>query len=514
MVEPRDLAAPEHAPPVLDSEDLPADIDHIESARRLKRGTVTEQAHTRLPSPYTPSIEPPIGFGRESAHLEKMIRDARAGRRGVVGIHGLPGSGKSHLVESMIAQAWGLAVVRLPMHSEVDVTDSAWVTAFERAETLGPDRQKSTESQVDQLRLLVQNAIRATCRRAGTPALLVFEDCPASLKPLAELMVSAVLDPELDVTAVLVLTWHDNADGTTLSLGQPSFPTHRLQPLTLEQSGEYLLRRTGMTPEPSVLLELWRSTGGVPAAMLSACSHLTDEELRGLLPFPDPVPIGTDVAGAYGRWAEDLEPDARAAATVAATALLPRPVLEDALEELGLTMESLRPAIDLGALSILGDRVEFSHPLTRAALFHQSPSRLQIAARRAVSHAYARVGRTERAALHAGLSSTERDEEVAALCMQAAQIALQHSNLDAAARVRGLRGTVRAQSRGGGPTSHRRCVALAGCRPARARDGMPRTGHRSGLVALHHGTCGVPCRSPRLLDGGLSALCSADGHWC
>src|ERR1700693_4957218 len=97
-------------------------------------------------------------------------------------------------------------------------------------------------------------------------------------------------------------------------------------------------------------------------------------------------------------------------------------------------MKSLLPALALGALSILGDRVEFAHPLTRAALFHQSPSRLQIAARRAVSHAYARVGRTERAALHAGLSSTERDEEVAALCMQAAQIALQHSNLDAAAQ--------------------------------------------------------------------------------
>jgi DNA-binding SARP family transcriptional activator len=434
VAEPRELPA-KHAPHVPDRQERPAEIDHIAPGRRLSRSAATtEQPQTRLPAPHITSVEPPIGFGRESAHLEKMIREAREGRSAVVGLHGLPGSGKSHLVESMIAQAWGLTVVRLPVRSESDVADSAWVKAFQRAEALGSDCQASNGSRVDQLQQSVENALRATCRRSGSPTLLVFEDCPESQKPLAEMLASAVLNPEPDVTALLVLTWRDNPDGTTLSFTQPAFPTHKLQPLTLEQSVEYLLRRTGMTPEPSVLSELWRSTGGIPAAMLSACSHLTDEELRGLIPFPDPVPIGADVASAYGEWAENLEPDARDAVTVAATACMPRPVLEDALQHIGLTIQALRPALDVGALSILGDRVEFSHPLTRAAVFHQSSSRSQIAARRAVARAYARVGLTERAALHAGLSSTQRDDEVARLCMQAAQMALQRSNLEVAAQ--------------------------------------------------------------------------------
>ena len=156
------------------------------------------------------------------------------------------------------------------------------------------------------------------------------------------------------------------------------FPTHRLRPLTVDQSAEYLARRIGAAPEPSVLAELWRATGGNPAAMLSACSYLSDEQLHGLVPFPDPVPIGPELVAAYGQWVEGLDADAAAATTIAATALMSRPVLQDALAQVDLGFEALDQVIEMKAISILGDRVEFMHPLTRAAAFQQATSRLKV----------------------------------------------------------------------------------------------------------------------------------------
>ena len=387
-----------------------------------------------LPS-HMHAVSPPVGLGRECAHLEKMITDAVNGHSAVTGIHGLPGSGKSHLVETLVAQATGFTIIRLPVDPGDTHSDPVWLQAFERAGSLEPEvaKAKERDPKSDQLRRSIVGAIRATGRRTAAPVLLVLENCTPEQQPLAELIASAVLDPELGATAIFVLTWRDNPDGTTLSFTQ-SFPTHRLRPLTVDQSAEYLARRIGVAPEPSVLSELWRSTGGNPAAMLSACSYLSDEQLHGLVPFPDPVPLGPELVEAYGYWVEGLAANAVAATTIAATALMSRPILEDALSQADLRLDALEPVLEMKAISILGDRVEFTHPLTRAAAFQHSTPRLKITARRAVANAYARAGHIERAALHAALSTNERDDDVAIMCLRASQRALERGDADAAAR--------------------------------------------------------------------------------
>ncbi len=360
--------------------------------------------------------------------------DAVNGRSAVTGIHGLAGSGKSHLVDILVAQAVGFTIIPLPVDPD-DLSDPVWTQAFERAGAIDPEcrKPKGRDATSDQLRRSLVGAIRATGRRTGAPVLLILEDCRADQQPLAELVAGAVLDPELGATAIFVVTWRDDPDGSTLSF-ETAFPTHRLRPLTVDQSAEYLSRRIGTAPEPSVLTELWRATGGNPAAMLSACSYLTDEQLHGLVPFPDPVPIGPELVDAFGHWVEGLSADAAAATTITATATMSRPVLEDALAEADLALEALAPVLEMKAISILGDRVEFTHPLTRAAAFQRSTSRLKIDAQRAVAHAYARAGQIERAALHAALSTTQRDDDVATMCLRASQHALERGDAEAAAR--------------------------------------------------------------------------------
>jgi DNA-binding SARP family transcriptional activator len=110
------------------------------------------------------------------------------------------------------------------------------------------------------------------------------------------------------------------------------------------------------------------------------------------------------------------------------------PILQDALAQADLGLEALDPVLEKKTISILGDRVEFIHPLTRAAAFQRATSRLKVTARRAVAHAYARAGHVERAALQAALSTTQRDDDVATMCQRASQHALGRGDTDAAAR--------------------------------------------------------------------------------
>ena len=317
-------------------------------------------------------LEPLVGLRRERAHLEKMLRDALAGYPAVTGIHGLVGSGKTSLVETMIAHAAGFSVVRLPPAAGIDEPNDLWRTAFEVFHehlSSATDPSGRREGGTDSVHESIVTAVRAACRQGDLPALIVFEDCQSHQVAFAEALATAVLDPELGATAVLVVTWHDEPDGTSWTFARPDFPAHRLQPLTLEQAADYLTERIGKRPESSVLSELWRGTGGNPAALLSACSHLSDDELDGLIPVPDPLPIGDDLAGAFGGTAAALEGDARTALTVAAAAHMSVPVLNEALAHAGLSLDALRPALEAGFAAILGDRLEFVHPLCRAAAF-------------------------------------------------------------------------------------------------------------------------------------------------
>ena len=412
-----------------------ADTTRMGKATTSVRASVSQLAPAAFPATrQSLSLEPLVGSRRERAHLEKMLRDARAGHSAVTGIHGLAGSGKSYLVETMIAEASGFTVVRLPVTAGVDGPASDWRYAFQIAQDATGSAGQSAAEEADVVRQSFSAAIRSTSRNATGPVLLIFEDCRLTDHETAEDLAAAVLDPELGVPAVLVLTWRDSPDGTTMSFTRTAFPVHKLQPLTLDQSADYLVQRIGKLPDPSVLAELWRATGGNPAALLSACSHLSDEELDGFVPLPDPIPIGSELADAFGSWADSLGSEARTALTVAATAFMTRPILEDALAQANLSIEALRPATQFGALALLGDRVEFAHPLCRAAVFQRATSSQMLKAREAVAHAYRRAGLPERAAVHAALSSDGREATVASLCTQAAQNASQRSDPEAAAR--------------------------------------------------------------------------------
>ncbi len=362
-----------------------------------------------------------VGWSRARAHLHQVIRDARAGRSGVSAVHGLTGSGKTFLLEDAAAEAPDFLRVTLPI---APGAPGPWQALFE-LDALDP-------LSGDRLRQAAVEAIRATAG-SSQPVLIVFDDCRPIQTPVAQAVAAAVLDPELGVTAVLALAWSEDVDGSASPL-QFDLPAHRLEPFTEEEAAHLIRTRTGSLPDPGVLRELWIATGGNPAGMLSAGARLSDDELDGMLPLPSPLPIGLELAEGFGDWVDLLEPDARLAVTVASTIEMSRTILEEALAQLDLTLDALRPAKVLGIVMIGAERVTFIHPLCRAAAFQMATHDSQRLARQAVSEAFLGAGMPEQAAVLATTSASSRDEGLTALCLLASRAAMERNDHGGAAQ--------------------------------------------------------------------------------
>ncbi len=365
-----------------------------------------------------------VGSARARAHLHHVLSEARSGVSGVVAVHGLMGSGKTHFLRNAEARARDFTRVTLPVPAG-GVPLELWQRLFD----LGSSR--STE--FDQLRRSARSAIRASAVVSDAPVLIAFDDCPASHIPVAQAIAAAVLDPELHAVAVFAVTWRDELDGSTSPL-QFELPSHRLEPLTETQSAELVLRRTGKSFDSVVLADLWRATAGNPSGMVSAVSLLSENELGGLVPLPARIPVGFEVAEGFGSWMEELDDHARLAVTVAAASDVPRAVLEDALSLVDLAPDALRPVQSLGIVSIGSDRVRFVHPLCRVAAFQWASHEAQRAACHAVTDALLGFGMVEQAAILSTTSATASNEDLMSLCVRASRAGSQRSDPEGAAR--------------------------------------------------------------------------------
>lgn len=371
-----------------------------------------------------------VALTRERARLESMISEARAGRSGVAAIHGLPGSGKTYLLDSAVGLAPDFRLVRLPVRSAGEQAGTEWLEFFQLAER--ELAQVAPPTGFDHLKQSALAAIRASRGHSSCPVLIVLDDCQLAHRRAVRALADAVLDSQLEAPAVFVAAWRDGLDGSTMPL-HLDLPTHRLEPLTRDELSGFVFERLGKLPERSVLDRIWRATGGNPSGILAACSSASDEELSGLVPLTASLSLSPDVAEGFGGWTDTLAPDTRLAVVVASAAEMPRAVLEDALADVGLTLEALRPVCDLGLLTIGGEKVHFAHAMCRAAAFGRAPQGSQLTARHAVTRAFIKAGLTEPAALQAAAASG-RDDAVAALCAHASQSASRRSDQAEAAR--------------------------------------------------------------------------------
>ncbi len=364
-------------------------------------------------------------FGREAecAAVDALLTGARVGNAGALSFVGDPGLGKSALLAYALSRADGFRVLTTTgVESESSLAFGGLLDllrpvldrlakipwpqqrAIAGALALGPPTPADRFSVGAATLSLLATAAEAE------PLLLVVDDAQWVDAPTLDAVLFAVRRLRREVIATLLAvrtgtdTGPDTAGLTTLTL-------HGLP----EAAGLALLAaRANRSMDVEVARALVSATGGNPLALLETAQALSDAQLAGAEPLPDPIPAAGAERAFSHRLARLREPTRRALTLAAAAGSEPRAVVEAAAARLGVDIAVLdaTEAGDLVAMS--GDRFDFRHPLIRSAVYHSASG----AERRAVHRALATVidGRAagQRRSTHLAASATGPDESVAA----------------------------------------------------------------------------------------------------
>ncbi|MFI7024209.1 AAA family ATPase [Micromonospora sp. NPDC049900] len=193
------------------------------------------------------------------------------------------------------------------------------------------------------------------------------------------------------------------------------FPQLRLGGLAASDAYRLLARATGRPVAEPVAQRLHTETGGNPLALTELVDLLTPEQLEETASTDRPLPVGDRIRAVFVARLAALPADIRLGALLVAATTDDRvEVVGAALSHAGLGIDTLADAEHAGLLSVADGRVQFRHPLLRAAVYAAAGT----ADRRAAHHALARAtsGTTdpERHTWHLSQAALGPDETIAA----------------------------------------------------------------------------------------------------
>jgi DNA-binding CsgD family transcriptional regulator len=397
-------------------------------------------------------------YGREAeiARIEALIAAARDGQGGTLLLQADAGMGKTALLDAASRHATGMRQLKtagleaessLPFSALAELTErlldgisalpAPQAAAIEGALALGPPAPGDRFAVCTGFLGLLSHAAERE------PMLVLVDDAqwldPASAEALA------FAGRRLASSAIAVLVAARIEEGSPFS--GPGVERITLSPL--EAAAARALLDEGDPELPSSVVEsLLGAAAGNPLALIELPSLLTADQRAGKAGLDEPLQPGVSLQHAFDRRVEDLPADAREACLVAATAFTPRlgPILA-ACEALELDAAGLEQAETRGVVRLSGERIEFSHPLLRGAVYHGSPA----ASRRRAHEALATAVGDEHRGWHLAAAALGPDEGTA--------VALDHAGQHA--RSRG--------AHSGAAHAFERAAALSEERDARAR---------------------------------------------
>lgn len=347
-----------------------------------------------------------------------MLEEARGGRSGALVVRGDAGIGKSTLLEYAVSRAGEARVVRaLGVETE---SEFAYSGLHELVRPLLDRLPELPPVQADALRGALA---LAEARSAGR-----FSIGAATLSLLA-----AARDEGVLLCAIDDAHWLDESSAGALAFAArrleaegvvmlfavrgPAFRVPGIEELELSGLGPeaavaLLGHDASVRVSPEVAEELVAATGGNPLALLELPRRLSEEQLRGAVPLPHPLPVGERLESVFATQAQDLSEEARRALVLAATA--DTRAMRVITRNGGAGAGAFEECEDAGLLAIRDGQVTFSHPLVRSAVYQQATAAERRAAHRALADGFADDGKyAERRAWHAAAATVEPDEEVA-----------------------------------------------------------------------------------------------------
>lgn len=373
-------------------------------------------------------------MGRESERrqIERLVASARIGHGGVLAITGEPGVGKTALLHHAAECATGMNVlwaagsepereipfgalhqVLRPALDRLDEIPAPQAQALSVALALRPGQAGD--------RFAVGAAtLSLLCRYAeDRPLAVLLDDLQLFDRPSADALAFAARRLVADPIVLLA----------TSRTSHPGLPALPLSGLDLAAAGELVSSRSDGAVSPELIARLHVATAGNPLALieLAAGAH----RLEHVSPEA-PLPVSKALADAFAEQARSLGEAGRAALTVAAVAGNDLRVVAAAGQRLGIPVDALAEAESAALVRITDSRVEFRHPLIRAAVYGAAAPELRRSIHRAVAEAFGPHD-PDRQAWHLAEATLGPDARVANLLVHAAMRAHERSAHEVAA---------------------------------------------------------------------------------
>lgn len=381
-----------------------------------------------------------LGRDAELSAIDQALASARLGKSSRVLIRGEPGIGKTALLEYAVARAGSMRVLAARgVEFEADVPFAGLHQLFHPTlallDRLPPIHAAALRSslglgaRIEADRLIIGAAalglISAYAEEA--PLLITLDDAQWLDRASAEAVAFAARRLFADPVAIVIAL----RGGEDSPLAAAGLPELRLQGLDSASATALLEQAASERVSPDVARWMLEATGGNPLALI----ELGHEAPRMSASPHDTLPIATSVERAYLRRADGLSEGARRVLLLMAAS---------GTAELGLVQRAAR-AFELSPVDVeqaeaaaglvmqRADRVEFVHPLARAAIYHAATPADRRAAHRALARVMTEPDDADRQAWHLASASTGWDADAATALEGAARRARESSGYAAAA---------------------------------------------------------------------------------
>jgi len=371
-----------------------------------------------------------VGRGTEQRAIDQLVAAARLGTSGVLAVTGEAGAGKTALLDHTVDGLTDMRVLRATgLESESEIPFATLlqllrpalgalegippIQADALAAALALPRAAPAADPRD--RFTIGAAVLSLiCRYAEAgPVAVIVDDLHLADTPSTNALVFAAR--RLSADPLVVLFGVRSPDGDQLIAG---LPTLEVGGLDLDSARLLVARTPGGAPEEHLRL-LHRATRGNPLALLELSA--ADRDVIESLQTDRPLRVPRALVDAFGRRLERLDPGCRAVLLVAAVCGTDLRLVGDACDVIGLDVRLLGEAEQRDFVTVDDGRVEFRHPLLRAAVY----SGASVQDRQAAHRAAAQVTPTaDRRAWHLAEATWHPDEEVAALLAAAGEDAI------------------------------------------------------------------------------------------
>jgi DNA-binding CsgD family transcriptional regulator len=380
-----------------------------------------------------------LGRERERDAVDRLLDGGRAGRGGVLVVHGEPGIGKTALLECALEAGREFRVARISgVETEMELAFAALqrvcLPYLQLMEHL-PEPQR--------------DALAVAFGLGAGPAPSPFLVGLAVLGLLAEVaeerpLLCVVDDAQwLDTASARALAFVGRrllAEKITLvfatrELGQElrGLPELEVRGLCDGDASALLSSVVPFLLDEQVRGRIVSETRGNPLALLELPRGLTPAQLAGGLGLVAGGALAGRIEESFARRLEGLCDDARRLLLLAAADPVGDPLLLwRAAEKLGISAAAAAE-VETGGLLTLGEQVTFRHPLVRSAVYGSAPVQQRRAVHSALAEVTDRRADADRRAWHLAAAASGLDEEVASELERSAGRAQARGGLAAAA---------------------------------------------------------------------------------